>query len=351
MNRFLRDTLLLLDHGEPLVLVTVVSHDGSTPRSSGAKMAVRAGGGILGTVGGGLLEAQAMDRARQLLREPAGTVTFLDIELSNELAANSDMICGGRLTLFLEHLAPGGSCAQALAQVQTLLKRGGRALLRTSFSGEPSRAVRHEVQDGSCAVQGATLAGDQTIQTPSRDSRDFACAAPRLLRDGHGGQLLELFRPAPPLFVLGAGHVSQPTASMAAMVGFRTVVLDDRSEFANVERFPEADEVVVLPDFSDAFAGRIPTEDACIVIVTRGHLHDRTVLAQALRTRAGYVGMIGSRKKRDAIYQSLLADGFTQQDIDRCRCPIGLAIGAQTPAEIAVSIVAELVQCRAKGQN
>jgi xanthine dehydrogenase accessory factor len=159
--------------------------------------------------------------------------------------------------------------------------------------------------------------------------------------------LAEPFIPPAPLYIFGAGHVSRFTARVAAMVGFRTVVLDDREEYANRERFPEADEVVVLPSFAGCCDSFKDDAEAFVVIVTRGHLHDRTVLAEALRTRARYVGMIGSSTKRNKIYDSLLADGFTRADIERCYSPIGLPLGGQTPEEIAVSIVGELIQVRA----
>jgi len=102
----------------------------------------------------------------------------------------------------------------------------------------------------------------------------------------------------------------------------------------------------VLFSFEQAFASLEMDSDSYVVIVTRGHLHDKTVLEQALRTKAGYIGMIGSRRKRDMVYQTLLSEGFTQEDIDRVHCPIGLNIGGETPEEIAVSIVAELIKAR-----
>ena len=147
------------------------------------------------------------------------------------------------------------------------------------------------------------------------------------------------------LHLVGAGHVALATAKVAAFAGFEVVVMDDRCEFASAERYPEAREVRVLDTFDGCLSGLGP--DDYVVIVTRGHLHDRDVLAQALRTEAGYVGMIGSRGKRDAVYRSLLESGFVQSDLDRVFCPIGLAIGADTPEEIAVSIVAEMIGVRA----
>jgi len=152
--------------------------------------------------------------------------------------------------------------------------------------------------------------------------------------------------PSETVYLFGAGHVSQQVALVAALVNFKTVVLDDRAEFANQERFLQADEVIVVTSFNQAFTGLAIDHDSYLVILTRGHVNDKTVLAQALRTKAGYIGMIGSRRKRDMVYQELLNEGFTQEDINRVHCPIGLNIGGETPQEIAVSIVAELIQVR-----
>jgi xanthine dehydrogenase accessory factor len=149
------------------------------------------------------------------------------------------------------------------------------------------------------------------------------------------------------VYLFGAGHVSRPVAELASLVDFQTVVIDDRDEFANAERFPRADRVIVAPSSHQSFEGLEIDRDSYLVIVTRGHLHDKTVLEQALKTDAGYIGMIGSRRKRDLIYQELLTKGFSQKDLGRVHAPIGLAIGAETPEEIAVSIVAELIQVRA----
>ena len=153
------------------------------------------------------------------------------------------------------------------------------------------------------------------------------------------------------VFILGAGHVAQPTARLATLVGFRVRVVDYRAAYANADRFPEAEQVRVVADFGSALKGFAIDRSGFIVIVTRGHLHDQTVLMQALRTEAAYIGMIGSRSKRDQIFKALLKQGFTEADLKPVHSPIGLDIGAETPAEIALSIVAELVKVRAKGRR
>jgi xanthine dehydrogenase accessory factor len=122
--------------------------------------------------------------------------------------------------------------------------------------------------------------------------------------------------------------------------------MDDRAEFANRQRYPEANTIKVLDNFDNCFP-ELGTDDF-VVIVTRGHQYDRDVLAQALKTKAGYIGMIGSKRKREAIYRSLLQEGFTELDLQRVYSPIGLDIGSDTPQEIGMSIVAELVKARAE---
>ena len=146
--------------------------------------------------------------------------------------------------------------------------------------------------------------------------------------------------------LVGAGHVALATAQLASFADFEVVVMDDREEFASVERYPQANKVIVLDSFDDCLKHLSHTD--FVVIVTRGHIHDRDVLAQALHTKAGYIGMIGSRRKREVVYQSLRENGFTEVDLGRVSSPIGLAIGADTPNEIALSIVAELVKVRSE---
>jgi xanthine dehydrogenase accessory factor len=148
--------------------------------------------------------------------------------------------------------------------------------------------------------------------------------------------------------IVGAGHVGQALATLCHFVGFKAIIIDDRPEFASRERFPTAEDIRIPASLEDCFSDMAITEEYYVVIVTRGHAFDRSVLAQSLRTPAGYIGMIGSKTKRDAVYKSLLGEGITTEAIGRVHSPIGLAIGAQTPEEIAVSIVAEMIAVRAQ---
>ena len=338
MSDILSTLLECLEGGEALVQATILTHEGSTPRSAGSRMLLRADGdgGVhiaMGSVGGGLVEAQVMRRAAALASGERCVEAF---DLTGELAAGADMVCGGRVRVFLERLTPGD-----LPQFQRLDQALGRGLrcLRLTPLGAGASALLVPGEDCRGAELPESLA--QAAQLAGED-----IAAPMVFEHAGRSFALEPWAAASPLLLFGAGHVSRPTAQVAALVGFRVTVLDDRPEFANAERFPQAS-IRVLDSYADCFAGLPSGPGAFVVIVTRGHVHDAEVLAQALRTQAGYIGMIGSRRKRDAVYARLRGQGFTEADLARVHCPIGLAIGAETPEEIAVSINAELIACRA----
>ncbi len=349
MKNFVRKIVRLLDAGESVALATVVDSSGSTPRSSGAKMAVRRDGKIEGTVGGGIVEAKACRCAAGLLERGGQSAVLSQMNLNSDLASGTDMICGGDLTLFMETVEPGSEAADCYQALDGLMRRGKRAVMFTALEDCSS-------DDDTVCVKGRSI-GERIEDVPNtygldadlaRDLFDRALAKGGAAEKVNGVHVFaEAFIPPAPLYLLGAGHVSRATAHIAATVNFRVVVIDDRADFANEERFPEADEVVVVDSFDKTFAGQEVDSEAYIVIFTRGHVHDKTTLDQALKTPACYVGMIGSKRKRDAIYEALLKEGVSQQDIDRTFSPIGLSIGAQTPEEIALSIISELVAVRA----
>ncbi len=150
---------------------------------------------------------------------------------------------------------------------------------------------------------------------------------------------------APTMYIFGGGHIAFPLAKMAKLAGFRIVVIDDRPEFADPQRFPEAEQTLAT-DFAQAFSKLDIDKSGYIVIVTHGHKGDETALEGALATEARYIGMIGSKAKNKAVFSHLLAKGISQNKLDRVHAPIGLSIHAQTPEEIAVSILAEIIQTR-----
>ena len=163
-----------------------------------------------------------------------------------------------------------------------------------------------------------------------------------------GGQLevfVEPITPQPRAFLFGGGHISQALARIAGLAGFSTVVVDDRAAFANPERFPDADETIVA-EYEEVFPRLIVNDGSFILIVTRGHRHDMRVLRWAVTTPARYVAMIGSRRKVLSVVRELEKEGLPAEAFERLHAPMGLEIGAVTPEEIAVSVVAEMIAVR-----
>ncbi len=156
---------------------------------------------------------------------------------------------------------------------------------------------------------------------------------------------IEPIIPTPTVFIFGGGHISLFVSRISAMVGFQVVVMDDRAQFANRERFPEAEQVIA-EEFFMAFPKLKVNRSSYLVIVTRGHAYDQEVLEWALVTEAKYIGMIGSKKKIQTVYKNLAEKGIAQEKFQRVHAPIGLDIGALTPEEIAVSIVGEMIRVR-----
>ena len=343
MRELMRNVCSLLREGEDLVLATILSQEGSTPRTT-AKMAIRRDGKIQGTIGGGQLEARVIAAAPAAFLSRQSQI--LSFDLSGQDAYSKDMICGGRLEVLLEPIDADPDTLRLLETFKQALETGEKSLLISPLDSEGRALLGSErilIRADGTVYQASSAPLDvlNRIQEEARGTR-----YPLLVSAGGHRFLVEPSLPPGTVYVLGAGHVGQQTALLASLVGFRTVVMDDREEYANRQRFPRADEIRVLPSFEGSLSGLEITQDSYLVIVTRGHLHDRLVLGQALKTEAGYIGMIGSRRKRDAIYEALAAEGFRREDMERVYSPIGLSIGAETPEEIAVSIVSELIKVR-----
>jgi xanthine dehydrogenase accessory factor len=350
MRHIVQAVIDRLAKGHPLVLATIIDHEGSTPRTAGSRMIVDPDGTICGTIGGGLLEAQVIAQARQLFQCPA--VRLIPFDLGGRSpAGDMDMICGGRVTVLVERWLPDNAACQWWQNLEQALREKHRSVVVSELP---------QGQASACPLRRFRLPGGRLMPDDPAIDGQLAKAlasvalsgkAPRIINAGSRRFLLEPIFNSGTVFLFGAGHVSQQVAGMAAAVDFGCVVIDDRPEFANPRRFPAADAIVVADRFDQALTGLPIDEAGYVVIVTRGHRHDATVLSQALRTKAGYIGMIGSRRKRDAIYDHLRAQGFGQADLNRVHSPIGLAIGAETPAEIAVSIVAQLIAVRKKAEG
>jgi xanthine dehydrogenase accessory factor len=349
MNRLETDILRHLEAGNPIALASIVSHAGSTPRTPGTRMAVLPDGTGLGTIGGGRLEAEVMTAAAAALAGGYGLIKRF--ELTGADASSMDMICGGRLDVLIEALLPDAATIGLFKAFAEAARQGQAAFWvvvlepgRTEGSLAPRRALALR-QAGGLTFLGAPP--DETEPLTALVSAAERERCPVILPFGRRRVVIEPFQAAGRVWLFGAGHVAQQVARLAAMVDFRVAVLDDRPEFANAARFPEA-ETILVPGTFDAVMDDLPIDEGSyLVIVTRGHRYDLDLLDQALRTPAGYIGMIGSRRKRDAIYDALRRKGVADEAFARVRSPIGLDIGAETPEEIGLSIVAELVAARA----
>lgn len=334
----------ILAQGRSVVAATIVTNEGSTPRTAGSKMLIFENGSIAGTVGGGASEGLVMAAAPEIFA--SGQAKLMDFDLTGQAEKGADLICGGKMRVFLERLDPDDATKELYGALGELLARGGRGFVITTLdtAGAPDRCL--------LLPNGAVIGPHpgETVLTKAK-SWGRGILAPIVVACDDRRYYLEPALAPDPLIICGGGHVSRPTGQLATSVGFQVTVLDDRPEFANTERFPFAAKTAVIDPDTGWLPGLPVGENAFIVIVTRGHAHDKEALAEALRTPACYIGMIGSVPKRDAVYARLLADGFTQKDLDRVHSPIGLEIYAETPEEIAVSIVGELIECRAKHRS
>ncbi len=336
-----------LEKNTPVALARVVAHKGSAPRGTGSRLLAGGQGLLAGTIGGGLAEAKTLEACQQALAE--GTARFLDFSLTGVLAAKSDMICGGTLRVLVEPFFPETAPLALFKALLAALPVGGATLV-TNLGNKVPQAhhaypefLGHSVLFPNAQAMGAPLAQEVLGQLMAAVVPPQEAALCHVQGEEY---FVDHFPPPLRMIIAGGGHVSRPTAHIAALAGFEVTVLDDRPEFAEAARFPWATAVCTAPDFAECFAGLPITPRTYIVIVTRGHLHDASALAQALRTKAGYIGMIGSRRKKAEVYAGMRAMGFTDEDLDRVRCPIGLDIGAETPEEIAVSIVGECIAHR-----
>jgi len=345
-----------LSHNVPVTLATVVHQAGSAPRSVGAKMLVRADGSSTGTIGGGSVEAKVLQEVGRVME--SGEAQTFHFELTAKNLAEEGSICGGKVNIFVEPLPAGiPDLTEIYQNIVKIKKRGGGSLLATivSVDGAPSSRQRSKALIDQTGGPIVSLLDDPGLIEELRPETGRVLGENRaeiLTIERRGKQVEVLLEPIvsdATVFIFGCGHISVCLAPLVKTVGFALVVADDRPDFANRERFPDADRIVM-----DAFEGLLEKlkidENSYLVLVTRGHKHDRSVLEQAIRTNARYIGMIGSRRKVRMLYENLMEKGIPEDLLQRVHAPIGLDIGAESPEEIAISILAELIEVRAGKQ-
>jgi len=343
-----------LERKEKLALATIIARMGSAPREAGAKYLVKKEGKAIGSIGGGCVEADVWQEAQEAIEKGEGKVVHF--KLTEEQLAEGGLICGGNIDIFVEPLHDG--FLDIYREVAKIHQKGGSGILATMISvdgGFPKKEGIKVFFMESGEKVGFLFAGDEWEEKIFRKAELLLKEnEPKVLvvsseEAGHPWKkleiLLEPIRSEPTVYIYGAGHISQQLVPLVKKVHFKVVVIDDREIFANRDCFPEADEVIVS-EFERSFDQFTIDASSYIIIVTRGHLYDKFILEKAVKTNARYIGMIGSRRKIQVLYQDLITKGTRRELLDRVHAPIGIDINSETPEEIAVSIVAQLIKVR-----
>lgn len=345
----MRPTILelnrVLQSGQPVCYTALVETRGSTPQKAGAAMLVFPDGSQSGTLGGGCVEAEVKRRALQILS--GGQTELLTFQLDSDYGWDDGLICGGRMKMLVDPLRPGDNLDYYQQLAHQLMNGAGCTevvLLDADASG--SAAGDRFLLDG----QGAVLATrGQSTSLPEMALSHVRSLAQRPRPYVAGGISYLPYLPRCRLVIVGAGHVGQKVAELAHDVEFDVWVIDDRAEYCRPERFPNAQRLIVGP-MDEVLPDLQIDRDTYAIIVTRGHNHDEEALFHLARTPARYLGLIGSHRKIKLIFQDLLEQGIPAEVLKGVHAPLGLEIGSQTVAEIAISIVAELIAHRNLGQ-
>jgi len=324
----LRETLLA---GEDAVLVTIVASSGSVPRGAGARMLVTARGRVCGTIGGGAVEYKSEALAREVLAKKSSRESHFRL-YPNEVA-DLGMVCGGAVDVYFRFV-PGGD-PETLSLIDgaaPVFAAREPAWLITELTGGALSVYSRRTGVLGAAVPPAVIASlaSRPAQVPEGE-KTYYCE--KLLQPGR-------------VYIFGGGHIAQALVPVLTAADFACVVADDRPDYADPKLFPGAEtRCLDLADIS-ALTAEMTAED-CVCIMTRGHKDDMAVQRQVMAAPVRYIGVIGSAKKQRAVTEQLLASGCTPEQFRNVVSPIGLDIGAESPAEIAVSIAAQLIMVRA----
>ena len=310
-----------------VMLVSTVGGCGSVPRKLEAHMLVAREGRLCGTIGGGAIEGHSIALARELIEKKESCIRDFRLDENGEL----NMVCGGAVTVSFVYICAGDQKAMQMAdRALRCMERGCPCWLVLDLSG--GKAVLVDQED------------HQTPELPEELLSALNAVSRQIEIGGKAYYVEQLVRPGR-VYIFGGGHVAQALVPVLSSCAFRCVVIEDREEFASVRLFPAAEETKLIPAGEWGRHLNIGAED-CICIMTRGHQGDFDCLRFALQTEAYYIGVIGSRRKIASTNERLREAGCSDQDIARIVTPIGFDIGAVTPAEIAVSIAAQMIHRR-----
>lgn len=352
----------LLTAGKPFVLATIIRTRGSVPREVGAKMVVPREGQPFGTIGGGCGEGEVLRRAYPLFEENLPP-RVVEVDLTGDFDQDEIQVCGGLMDVALDLWRPEEhrELAHALAEATRARRPTALVTAINPFASAPAGAKSCLALGAEGAVTTPNLPLDEKVWQTF--SASVSAGKPELFTISPQGDAVEdsiargeewprVFVDVQPglqtVIICGAGHIAQPLCEMTHLMGFRTIVVDDRWAFANRERFPHATEVRVGP-FVDVLESLDINEHTFVVVVTRGHIWDEGCVKTALKKNPLYLGMIGSKRRAKATLERLVEQGFDPEALRRIHTPMGLDIAAETPAEIAVAIAAEIVKVRRQG--
>jgi len=322
-------------HGEsrPIALATVVETWGSAPRPPGGKMAATADGRIAGSVSGGCVENAVVEAGKKTLA--SGKAQLLHFGVSDDTAWSVGLACGGSLDVFVEKLDPS-----FFAVVREALAAQKSVTVATVIGGPEAEIGRKLalVEDGT-----AVGAIDDAAAAEARAA--LSARASRRVRSGERELFVDVLLPAPRLIVVGGVHIAVALVTLAKALGFRTILVDPRESFGNAKRFPHADEIV--NEWPDKALERLsPDASAAVAVLTHDPKLDDPALLAALPGRAFYVGALGSKRTQEKRRSRLLASGLPEAALARLHGPIGLPLGGRSPEEIALAILAQIVETR-----
>lgn len=335
---------LVLGTGENIALVMVISTTGSTPGKVGYKMLVWGKNKeTFGTIGGGLVEAEVINTAKNILPKTENQVSRFDLD---GIENDGKPLCGGSIEFLIETFDKRS--LPLFEELSTVIENGEKGALVSIISSKklPEKIFLKNIDEinSSTDVNFSVEVIESIKKLVAKEE-----AAKITLEDG-GQIFIESICEQPMVFIFGAGHLSYYISRFAKSLNFRVTVCDDRAEFANKKRFPDANNIIV-ESFESVFDGIDVNKNSYIVIVTKGHKWDELVLEKALKTNAKYIGMIGSKRKTLTILKRLSERGIPEEALRRVYSPIGISINAVTPEEIALSIVAELTKIRRVGHR
>jgi xanthine dehydrogenase accessory factor len=342
MQDILREASSWINAGEPVVLATVVHTWGSSPRETGAQMVFTPSGKVAGSVSGGCVEGAVIESGLQTLR--SHQAQLLHFGVANETAFEVGLACGGDIDIFVRPLDP-----VFFNKIKSEMDAQHPSAIITILEG-PAQLAEQEYIITEIGVISGDLEGSfaQPVLDAGRQALLEGQSRIVTLQDEAGEQVrlfINTILPSPTLVMVGGVHIAVSLAAIAKTLGFQTIVIDPRRTFSSEERFPGVDRLIQSWP-QEAFEEITLTRSTCVTMLTHDPKIDDPAIKIALDSPVFYIGALGSRRTHQTRRERLLEDGLTEAQLDRIRAPIGLDIGAKTPEEIALSIMAEIVAAR-----